>query len=79
LTSYAFTQHDGRRYASQDLIDGKINAQITVKFLKGDEDGKGAGGWAVRVQGKAIDQSKLLVVKVMPWQRRTDVTELLHR
>jgi mannosyl-oligosaccharide glucosidase len=53
LTSYAFTQHDGRRYAAQDLIDGKINAKITTKFLKSDNGDE----WAVRVEGGAIDPS----------------------
>jgi hypothetical protein len=66
LTSYAYTQHDGRTYSSQDLVDGKNNAKITTKFLKvraqgeeSDVDGWGGwDGWVVRVRGEVIDPGK---------------------
>ncbi len=51
LTSYSYTQHDGRYYASQDLVDGKNNVKLTVAWLK-SEDGS---DWSVRVEGDAID------------------------
>jgi hypothetical protein len=54
LTSYAYTQHDGRTYSSQELVDGKINAKITTKFLKSES----GDGWVVRVRGEVIDPSK---------------------
>lgn len=56
LTSYAYTQHDGRRYAAQDLVDGKINVKIFTAFLKS----KAGDEWAVRVTGAAIDPSMLV-------------------
>jgi mannosyl-oligosaccharide glucosidase len=54
LTSYAYTQHDGRTYSSQDLVDGKNNVKITTKFLKSER----GDGWAVRVRGEVIDPGK---------------------
>lgn len=63
LTSYAYTQHDGRTYSSQDLVDEKNNAKITTKFLKSERGGEGSDGWngdgwVVRVRGEVIDPSK---------------------
>jgi hypothetical protein len=54
LTSYAYTQHDGRTYSTQDLVDGKNNVKITTKFLKSER----GDGWAVRVRGEVIDPGK---------------------
>ena len=51
LTSYAYTQHDGRRYSSQNLVDGKINAKLNIKFLKNDKGDE----WAVRITGEPLD------------------------
>ncbi|KAJ9094479.1 hypothetical protein QFC21_006018 [Naganishia friedmannii] len=55
LTSYTYTKHDGRRYAVQELVDGKNNVRLQVSFLKNQQ----GDGWAVRVEGDAIDPSKL--------------------
>jgi mannosyl-oligosaccharide glucosidase len=54
LTSYSYSQHDGRYYATQDLVDAKNNVKITTGFLK-SVDG---GAWSVRVEGDAIDPCK---------------------
>lgn len=51
LSSYSYTQHDGRYYAAQDLVDGKLNAKLTTSWLK-SEDGS---DWSVRVEGDSID------------------------
>jgi mannosyl-oligosaccharide glucosidase len=51
LTSYSYTQHDGRYYATQDLVDGKFNVKLKTSWLK-SEDG---ADWAVRVEGDAVD------------------------
>jgi hypothetical protein len=56
LTSYAYTQHDGRTYSSQDLVDGKNNVKLTTKFLK--VQGERSDGWVVRVRGEVIDPGK---------------------
>jgi mannosyl-oligosaccharide glucosidase len=58
LTSYSYTQHDGRTYAVEDLVDGKNNVKITVSWLK-NEDGD---EWAVRIEGDAIDQGTLITI-----------------
>ena len=52
LTSYSYTQHDGRYYAAQDLVDGKNNVKITTSWLKSDD----GSDWSVRIQGQAIEQ-----------------------
>jgi mannosyl-oligosaccharide glucosidase len=51
LTSYTYTKHDGRRYAVEELVDGKNNVKLEVSFLKNEH----GDGWAVRVEGDAID------------------------
>lgn len=55
LSSYTYTQHDGRRYAAQNLVDGKNNVEMNVTFLK-SEDGL---EWAVRIEGDAINPAEL--------------------
>ncbi len=55
LASYSYTEHDGRYYAVQDLVDGKNNVKITTSWLK-SEDG---ADWSVRVEGDAIDPCEL--------------------
>lgn len=54
LTSYTYTKHDGRRYAVEELVDGKNNVKLEVSFLKNER----GDGWAVRVEGDAIDPCK---------------------
>jgi mannosyl-oligosaccharide glucosidase len=51
LSSYSYTRHDGRYFASQDIIDGKNNIKLTTSWLK-SEDG---ADWSVRIEGEAID------------------------
>jgi hypothetical protein len=51
LTSYTYTKHDGRRYAVEELVDGRNNVKLEVSFLKNER----GDGWAVRVEGDAID------------------------
>jgi len=55
LSSYSYTQHDGRYYSSEDLVDGKNNVKLTVGWLK-SEDGS---DWSVRIEGDAIDLGTL--------------------
>lgn len=56
LSSYTYTQHDGRRYAAQTLVDGKNNVRMNVTFLKANgEDSNGGWEWAVRIEGDSID------------------------
>ena len=55
LTSYSYTQHDGRSFSIQDLVDGKNNVKLTVSWLK-SEDGR---DWSVRIEGDAIDPGML--------------------
>ncbi|CAD6565408.1 MAG: Processing alpha glucosidase I [Tremellales sp. Tagirdzhanova-0007] len=54
LTSYSYTQHDGRSFSIQDLVDGKNNVKLTVSWLK-SEDGR---DWSVRIEGDAIDPAR---------------------
>lgn len=52
LTSYTYTQHDGRGYAAQTLIDGGMNVVVNTTWVKSDDGMQ----WGVRVEGDAIDQ-----------------------
>lgn len=52
LKTYGWTQHNGRDYGRQVLVDQKLT--LTTSFLKSKDIGSGYGGdWAVRIEAQS--------------------------
>ncbi|KAJ0972621.1 hypothetical protein J5N97_020580 [Dioscorea zingiberensis] len=57
LSTYGWTDHNGRDYGRQVLVDHSIS--LTTSFLKDRQNGSGYGGdWAVRVNVKNRDSDE---------------------
>ncbi|KAI8804887.1 glycoside hydrolase [Cladochytrium replicatum] len=55
LAKYGWTQHDGRSFGSQEIVDQSNNIILKTQFIKlgGGSDG---GDWAVRISGQPIQK-----------------------
>jgi mannosyl-oligosaccharide glucosidase len=59
LGGYGWTYHDGRSLAVQEIRDTENNYLLKTSWLKTtSEASKGAGSWAVRIEGRVIDESR---------------------
>ena len=54
LGHYAYTAHDGRSYAAQELTDAGNGIALRTEFARPPSN----DGWAVRIEGRAPDGAK---------------------
>ena len=54
LGHYAYTAHDGRSYAAQEITDAGNGIALRTEFARPPSN----DGWAVRIEGRAPDGSK---------------------
>ncbi|GAA5950730.1 hypothetical protein JCM21900_000496 [Sporobolomyces salmonicolor] len=56
---YTFTEHDGRGAGKEVIKDPLNNVELTIQFLKVPGDEHGAFTWAVRIEGKPLQEGQV--------------------
>jgi mannosyl-oligosaccharide glucosidase len=58
LERYGFSEHDGRGFGRQPIVDSANGVVLTTSFVGTDGGGTGSPGWTVRIAGEPTGQRR---------------------